>query len=162
MEPEAIFVSDDARLRDGVLDPTDEEVLRQAGGGKRGWHVMIVTAAEAMKLADASRGSLPRRPSRPPGPGLRELRPEDMEEMGAAAEATWKYFQEEAARLLKDDRAAFIRRLRVDQRYTWRKVARACAQAWGTDWSSNQLAGMALCEQAAKWFLEDYRQAPWN
>jgi len=64
------------------------------------------------------------------------------------------------------DRAREIRRLRVEERLSWRGVARATADAWGREaiWEprSNQLAGMILCEVAARLLGEDYLEDPWN
>jgi hypothetical protein len=52
--------------------------------------------------------------------------------------------------------------LRVDRKYTWRSVARACSNAWRLDWGSNQIAGMSICEAAAERLFEHYRKPPWN
>jgi hypothetical protein len=71
-------------------------------------------------------------------------------------------FLEEAMGIMTRERAEFVRRLRVDEDYTWRAVARECSEAWDTNWGSNQLAGMALCDIAAKVFGEDYMEEPWN
>ncbi|MBI3974491.1 MAG: hypothetical protein HY332_24700 [Chloroflexi bacterium] len=160
MQPRAIFVTDDRRMRDGQLDPTDEQVLRDAGGGGP---VMQVSAEEALKLVDAERGTNTGFPSSPPpSDRVRALKPDEIQEMAKHADATVKYFRHEAARLMSAERAEVVRKLRVDKRYTWRKVARTCSEAWKTDWESNQLAGMAVCEAAAKYFLEDYMKPPWN
>lgn len=159
MEPSMIFVTDDACMRNGVLDETDKEIIRQAGNGGR---VMIVNTEEAVKMAEADKGPKLPRPKKPLAPGLLELKPKDMDLMDQAAAATVQLFQDEVARVMNDQRAAFVRRLRVDQRYTWRKIARTCAEAWHTDWGSNQLAGMAICEHAARRTFEDYRKPPWN
>jgi len=63
-------------------------------------------------------------------------------------------------------RAVRIRSYRVKKGYTWRAVAEKTYQDWGSDhcWepSSNQLAGMALCEHAADLLGEDYMKKPWN
>lgn len=71
-------------------------------------------------------------------------------------------FEDEAKELMTKERAEFIRKLRVDEDYTWREVAWACNEAWDGDWDSNQIMGMALCEEAAKLFDENYRKEPWN
>jgi hypothetical protein len=160
MEAPTYFITNDARMRDGVLDPVDKEVLKQAGGGKR---AIIVTPEEFSDLsAKLPKGGFS--PPAPHNPQLHKLTPEDMEVLGREGAAVVKHFQQEARRLLKADerKAAFVRRLRVDQRLTWRAIARACSTAWKTDWESNQLAGMAVCECAAEWFLEDYMKPPWN
>lgn len=71
-------------------------------------------------------------------------------------------FEDEAKELMTKERAEFIRKLRVDENYTWREVAWACNQAWSGDWDCNQNMGMALCEEAAKLFDENYRKGLWN
>ncbi len=60
--------------------------------------------------------------------------------------------------------ADFVRKLRVDSLYSWRRVARACHEAWGGDWDppSSQPVGMIICEAAAEEFMEDYMKPPWN
>ena len=164
--PKLIFVSDDARLRDGKLDPTDREVMRAASGGGPVFHM---TSAEALAMAEA--GGAPRRLSAvdrelartaASAAGLRRLQPDEVEDLVGASAATWRHFRQAAAAAMTDERAAFVRRLRVDRKYTWRAVARACSRAWGTDWGSNQIAGMAICEAAAARCFEHYRRSPWN
>lgn len=70
------------------------------------------------------------------------------------------------SRSMTTDRAREIRRLRVEERLSWRGVARATADAWGQEaiWEprSNQPAGMILCEAAARLLGEDYLEDPWN
>ena len=203
--PKMIFVSDDSRLRDGKLDPVDEEVLRQAGGGGK---VFQMSSEEALAMAEAEAGkktkgktkgkTKPRRsaverevrsfvserpagtsltpnmfgagpPAAPrnigPAPdkdGLLRLSGDDLTHLANAAALTWELFQKEVRAAMTDERAEYVRKLRVERKYTWRSVARACSNAWGIDWGSNQLAGMCLCEAAAERFFENYRQPPWN
>jgi hypothetical protein len=98
------------------------------------------------------------------GEGLVQLTPEGLRQLVEAAERTVGYCQQIAAAALTPERAAFVRQLRVVQEYSWRAVARACFDAWHGDWAppSNQLMGMALCEEAAKHFHENYMDPPWN
>ena len=70
--------------------------------------------------------------------GLLKLTPGGMEALASAAGLAWEHFQREAASILTDERADYVRKLRVDRKYTWRSVARACSTAWHTDWGSNQ------------------------
>lgn len=65
---------------------------------------------------------------------------------------------------LSAEQCAYVRRLRVDEGYSWRAVAEACYLEWQGDWlpPSNQLMGMALCEKAAKHFGEEYMDSVWN
>jgi len=48
------------------------------------------------------------------------------------------------------ERAEFVRKLRVDEGYTYRALARACAREWGANWGSNQLVGEDLWRASAK------------
>lgn len=98
------------------------------------------------------------------GEGLIQLTPELLEELAQAAAATMAVFEDEVKALMTEERAGFVRSLRVDQGYSWRAVARACHEAWGGDWEppSNQLMGMALCQAAAQVFDEDSSAPPWN
>ena len=62
--------------------------------------------------------------------------------------------------------AVQVRLRRVDGHMTWRRVTRAAYlkgwfnQGWGPP--SNQLLGMSLCEKAAMFFKENFREPPWN
>ena len=55
-----------------------------------------------------------------------------------------------------------IRGWRVDQEMTWRAVAQAATDAWGSDHDSNQLAGEELCRVAAIALGEVPNSEPWN
>ncbi len=67
------------------------------------------------------------------------------------------------------EQAEIVRKLRVDEGYSWRAVAHACHELkwWPADeyWDrvpSAQPMGMALCEVAAEFFDENGREPPWN
>ncbi|WP_285629008.1 hypothetical protein [Actinoallomurus iriomotensis] len=45
---------------------------------------------------------------------------------------------------------------------TWREVARAAADAWGSDHGGNQRVGEELCRAAALALGEDPNAEPWN
>jgi hypothetical protein len=82
--------------------------------------------------------------------------------LARAAAAAKDAFDDVAVQVLTLGRARYVRRLRVDDGYTWRAVAETCALAWDGDWGSNQLAGMALCDRAAVLLGEDANAEPWN
>jgi hypothetical protein len=86
---------------------------------------------------------------------------EQLRELAAAAAAVKAAFDGDFAGLTREQ-ADFVRDLRVGRRYTWRAVAETCAVEWSGDWGSNQLAGMALCERAARLLGEDPDVDPWN
>src|SRR5919202_6486414 len=95
--PKTIFVSDDARLRDGKLDPVDEEIMRQAGGGGKVFHM---NSEEALAYAGIGGfGEVTTRANpveREVGrftaehPGLRRLTAEDIQDLAGAAAETWE------------------------------------------------------------------------
>ncbi|MDT9682393.1 hypothetical protein RND61_09980 [Streptomyces sp. TRM76323] len=58
--------------------------------------------------------------------------------------------------------AARIRTWRVDEDLSWRAVAQAASDLWGSGFGSNQLYGKNLCVAAAKVLGEDPHQEPWN
>ena len=75
-------------------------------------------------------------------------------------------FLEQIAPFITIERAQFVRKLCVDEGLTWRGIAEAWEKKFAviTNWkfNENQLAGMAICELAAKFFNEDYMKPPWN
>jgi hypothetical protein len=71
-------------------------------------------------------------------------------------------FEDQAKELMTKERAEFVRKLRVDEKNTWRGVAGECNDQWKGDWGSNQIMGMELCAAAAKFFDENYMKEPWN
>lgn len=64
--------------------------------------------------------------------------------------------------MITPERAAVVRRLRVDDGESWRGVAAECNAAGEGDWDDNQIAGMARRRVAAAHFGEEWRYAPWN
>jgi len=130
-----VFVTDDSPvLEKGKLDPTDEAILEEA---KRGQGIAIESSEQFMALAK----------------GLRD---------------TFDHCLEFCRQNMTKDQAEQVRKLRFDG-YSWRAVARACHDLkwWGQNeyWDSvpsAQPMGMALCQVAAQFFNENYREKPWN
>ncbi|MET7437042.1 MULTISPECIES: hypothetical protein [unclassified Streptomyces] len=58
--------------------------------------------------------------------------------------------------------AVQIRGWRVDDDYSWRAVAQAASELWGSGHGGNQLHGRHLCAAAAEVLGEDPHQEPWN
>ena len=79
---------------------------------------------------------------------------------------TQQKFLEQIEPFMTLQRAQFVRGLRVDEDQTWRGIATGWEKEFESvarwDFRGNQLAGMALCELAAKMFAEDSMQPPWN
>lgn len=97
--------------------------------------------------------------------GLHEIESsEELQKLAEEARKVFEGFLKDARALMTPERAAFVRQLRVDNDYTWRAVARDCRERFGGTWLplSNQLAGMALCEVAAEYFGEHYKDKKWN
>lgn len=139
------FKTEDAQVkgRKGKLDPTDEEILRQAERAD---------SAVARGVDPASEGLIP----------INSI--EDLQDLVKAANETYKSFEKQVADMTRKE-AREVRRVRVDEGYSWRAVARHFHDLGDFgEFSppSNQLAGMALCERAAKHFGEDYMSPPWN
>jgi len=57
---------------------------------------------------------------------------------------------DEVATFMSPERAEFVPKCRIDEGYTFRAVAAACAKEWGANWGSNQLIGEDLCRAAAE------------
>lgn len=169
------YVTEDRMLREDRL--IDEDDRLQIEALKKRGPVEFITFVQFMEhiKAEIEKGT-------PPGPvgdagALREA-PQPAEGfhiikskaqfmgMGHAAEKTSKQFSKMTQRMTRSQ-AEYIRKLRIEQGYTWRLIARACAyqnwQGWKR-WApiSNQLMGMALCDRAARMFNEDFRAKPWN
>jgi hypothetical protein len=62
---------------------------------------------------------------------------------------------------LNEERANFIKELRVNSDYTWRAVAREYSEKYMDDVSSNQLLGIELCMSAME-FLGETVDSGWN
>lgn len=58
--------------------------------------------------------------------------------------------------------AAQIRAWRVDGDFSWRAVAQAAFDLWGSDYGSNQLYGRDLCTAAALLLGENPSTEPWQ
>lgn len=55
-----------------------------------------------------------------------------------------------------------IRAWRVDEDFSWRAVAQAASELWGSAYGSNQLYGEDLCAAAARLLGENPSREPWN
>ncbi|MGV9453722.1 hypothetical protein [Streptomyces sp. NPDC003635] len=63
---------------------------------------------------------------------------------------------------ITQEMALQIRNWRVDEDYSWRAVAQAATDLWGSAYGSNQLYGEDLCRVAARVLGEDPYRKPWN
>jgi len=134
-EEARVFVTNDTPIHEkGKMDATDEAILEEA---KAGEGIVIQTTKQFMALAK----------------GLSD---------------TFDHCVEFCRQNMTKDQAEQVRKLRL-QGYSWRAVARACHDLkwWGPNeyWdrvASSQPMGMALCQVAAEFFAENYREKPWN
>jgi hypothetical protein len=93
---------------------------------------------------------------------------EELKELIKAASERFEAYTLFVTEHMTKEQAEFVRKLRVDEGYSWRAVARRCYgnhrfrdwPKWGPP--SNQIMGMALCQRAAEMFGEDYQKPPWN
>jgi hypothetical protein len=158
----ATFVTDDSYLRPGAnIDPDDQRVLDDAAADG---DLKVVSSAEALELMEKEKDE-PKPEAQPPKkPVGIPLEPGDVEELGHAAAQRMAVFSAQIALGMTAGRARYVRRLRCEEKASWRKVARQFYLLYGGDWEpmSNQLAGMALCQAAAAHFGESPRAAPWN
>ena len=150
-----------------MLDPDDEQVIKDA---KDGGAVLVtwdrvmrlaaggITPYEAMDQAMAAPTGTPE--ARAEVSRLRRLTPSQLCVMAEGANTTWEHFHQYIE--VNRDAAKLIRLLRVKQDYSWRAVARRCSEVWRAPWDGNQIAGMVICEKAAKLLGEDFLRPPWN
>lgn len=166
-----VFATDDARMRDGVLDPTDRLVLREAGiVSDRDRRERIVSSAELVARLSALHDDEPigMHAAVPDAGGRPAMQPMDdpstLKGTFLRADAVFAAFEQIAGVVVDSlPRAHAVRRWRVEQRLTWRGVAR---KAWPREraWSppENQLMGLALCARAAQLLGERHDAGAWN
>ncbi len=165
------FVTNDMRMFDGHLDPDDCEILR----GKHlitGEDALRLAAEEqASKAAGSEVGKLSAKQATLE-PGKICLTPETTTELGKNAIATLTHYEGLASALVtRLPIAPAVRSARIDDKCTWRAVARRLHESMQKEhrlatglWepASNQLMGMALCKVAAQTYDEDFMETPWN
>lgn len=123
---------------------------------------IIVSHDKGKNLAESDREFIRSAQS---GEGAIEIK--SAEQLMALANAAHERFQAYRVAinpLMNEKRATMIRDMRVNDDFSWRKIADSCYDEFTHVWAprSNQLAGMALCEAAAEFFNEHYMNAPWN
>ena len=154
-------------LRYKMLDRDDEQVIKEA---KEGGAVLVtwdrvvrlaaggITPYEALDRAKVDGRGTPEAMAEVSR--LRTLKPGELTVLAEAGNKTYQVFHQHIE--IDLDTAKVIRILRVKQDYSWRAVARRCSMMWRAPWGGNQIAGMVLCEKAAKLLGEDFLQPPWN
>jgi hypothetical protein len=163
-ESGTVFVTDDKWvLNGGVLDETDVEAQKEASTDLKFVLMSSKQMLEHLSKHDPEkmekiRGAVEQRA------GVRITSLEQLLSFARQADSRMKEFDGIVKRMTVNE-ARLIRKLRVNMRHSWRSVAWEVYKwhifdAWQPP--SNQLAGMALCDRAAKLLGENYRQEPWN
>ena len=130
---------------------TWDRVLRTATGGITPYELLLEMGKQSGKGTPGAQAEIPR---------LRQVKTGELTVMAESANNTYQYFQESI--LVNMKTAKLIRKLRVEKNLSWRAVARFGSKLWGGNWGSNQLAGMVVCNKAAKLLGEDFMEPPWN
>ncbi|MBC8276209.1 MAG: hypothetical protein H8E40_14745 [Chloroflexi bacterium] len=150
-----------------MLDPDDEQVIKDA---KDGGAVLVtwdrvmreaaggVTPYEALEKAEASGNGT--QEAQAEVSRLQKLTPRDLTALVDAGNKTYALFSQHITLGKKD--ASLVRQLRVEKNLSWRAVARYYSIVWSAPWCGNQIAGMVICEKAAKLLGEDFLRPPWN
>jgi hypothetical protein len=167
-EPVGFVTNDKWVLQDGIMDETDEAVLKEAAAG--GAPVIKMSTKQMLERMQKEKPSTFRKFRRifekTSGDSLTI---EQIIELAAKADTRNKAYVEVFDSLMTTEQAKQIRVWRVDEYCSWRSVAR---RAFGKceDWHwprvgtpiESKLVGMALCEVAAQKLGEDYWREPWN
>lgn len=150
-----------------MLDRDDEQVIKDAKEGGATlvtWDRVLRQAASGMtpyealdQAKDIGEGT---KEAQAEVSRLRSLSPAELTALADAGNETFKAFREHI--IVDSLGAEVIRHLRVDKNYSWRAVARYFSKQLQAPWGANQLAGMVLCEKAAKVTGEDFLKPPWN
>ncbi len=151
-----------------MLDPDDEQIIGDCKAGNVTlvtWDRVVREAAGLPTPIEIMQQAREEAPAEAPPEAKAELdrlirlTPEQLTVMADGANKTYQLFQRIP---LDKPRAKLVRHLRVTQSFSWRAVARRCAMLWEAPWGANQLAGMVICEKAAKLLGEDFLKEPWN
>lgn len=134
----------------GAVLVTWDRVLRQAAGGLTPYEALDKGLAEGKGTKEA-RVEVSR---------LRSLSAAELSAMIDAVNKTYQLFQQKLE--VNELGAKMIRILRVDKEYSWRAIARHCSRALKVPFGGNQLAGMVICDKAAKALGENFLKPPWN
>lgn len=129
---------------------TWDRVLREAAGGMTPYEAMDKAISEGNGTEEA-KGEVNR---------LRSLSPSELTSMAEAGNKTVELFRQKIK--VNELGAKMIRILRVEKEYSWRAIARHCSRTLKAPFGSNQVAGMVICEKAAKALGENFMEPPWN
>lgn len=164
-----VFLTNDKWvLQGGKLDPVDMAVMKEASPDGKPVLMSLKQLLEQMQKEEPGKFQQFKEDlykQLKVTVGTREVPIEEMVHLSLEADNRRKEWIKGFDLFMPDEVARRIRKLRVEDRYSWRSIARmAHGTAIWCAWqpSSNQLAGMALCEVAAKRLGEDWEKDPWN
>lgn len=149
LDPDDKQIIKEAKDGCGVL-VTWDRVVRQAAKGLTPYEVLDKAKAEGNGTKEAQ-AEVSR---------LRHLSPGELTSLADAGNQTYQLFRDKLD--VNQQGACLVRHLRVDKGYSWRAIARFFSRMFNAPWGSNQLAGMVICEKAAKLLGEDFLVPPWN
>lgn len=169
-EGKIVFITNDRWLLEkGNLDPTDEELLKEAAQGGKLIMMNLTQAFEAMKKDEPEKFSaFQKNQEKQLG---RPLTMAEIVKLVEQADKRWTGYHRYVELVMTNDQAIQVRVWRINEHFTWRAVARAAFglvvgnrwQKWRV-WNppSNQLMGMVLCHRAAELHDQNYQEEPWN
>jgi hypothetical protein len=167
MQEETALVTEDRWMKEegGRLDAADHEILKEASQNGR----VRVRVINMQEMLEEMKNSAPEKYRRfqetMEKQAGKRLTFDDLVELGRKADERMREFTGVVGGMTLGQ-AAQVRIWRVDNRMTWRKVARsAYLEGWFCRrWQPppNQLMGIALVEKAAQLFGENFREEPWN
>lgn len=152
-----------------MLDPDDEQIIQdcKAGGAVLvTWDRVVREAAGGLTpyemLEQAQKEAPPEAPpeARAEIDRLLALTPEKLTIMVDGADKTYQLFNKHIR--LTRETAKIVKQLRVEEEFSWRAIARWVAMRLKAPWGGNQIAGLVICEKAAKLLGEDFLKEPWN
>ena len=168
MNDEVALVTNDRWMKevDAQLDDVDRDILREAShDGKLKVRVMNVREMlESMKNEEPQKfKKLKQHIGKQYGHVIKSM--DEFEAICSAADGRFKEF-EEVSKAMTLSQACQIRVWRIQDRMTWRAVARAAYRDgfFQRQWHppSNQLLGIALCNKASRFWGEKATEPPWN
>ncbi len=163
---EAALVTEDHWMKEGgQLDATDLEMLKEASQNGR-LRVRVINIREMLEIMESTEPKkfeeFKEGQEKKAG---KSLTFEELVELGRKADERMREFTD-LVKGMTLGQAVEIRHWRVDGHMTWRRLAReAYVERWfhrGWGPPANQIMGMALCEKAALFFKENFREPPWN
>lgn len=164
---ETAFVTEDRWMKEdgGRLDATDLQILNEASQNGR-LQVRVINIKEMFEIMEKTdpkkyrevRKTMEKQTGKP-------LTFNDLVELAREGGERMMEFTELAKGMTLGE-AVQVRTWRIERHMTWRSVARAAfLEGWyNRSWwpPSNQIMGMTLCDKAAQFFQENFREPPWN